>query len=366
MEAKSSTASKQARGATSTTTSENVVAMLDILERYHYYIANEDVEAQNEGFIRRADRLVSEDRNSPMTPDQLRWVKEAYDLTHKRNEATFLAKFWSELITKTRTVKQEVEGLPRTRKEWHADYVLANYDQEFQKDIVDEIKSTNNNEQLLLDAMPKVKTPKPDVVYGLFPGDWCTKEENDAILRFGRYSMPSHKLISPWFLVEGKSYNGSLEEGEVQAMRGGAALNASFRRLDKEAGTIFTGDGPDERSMVYSLVFGPLYARINIHWAHLKDGEVVAYYTHRLKWYTMAHPDAWEDVRKAVHNILDWGAVERKAMIKKMLVAVVEKGRQAVAGGKGGKSTSSGGRATKKQKTDDGEAAASSTGSKGK
>ena len=345
MENKSSASSKQARDAASTATSENIAAMLDILERHHYYLANEDVEAQNQGFISNAAELVSEDRNSPMQPDQKRWVKESYALAHRRNEATFLANFWSDLITKTRTV-QEWENLPRTSREWLADGVFANYDQEFLKDSVDEIKSSGNNEQLLLDAMPKVKTPKPDLLYGLLPeGSW-SKEETAAIHRFARHSMPSYKLLAPWFLVEGKSYSGSMEEGEVQAMRGGAALNASFRRLDKEAGTVFKGDGPDERSMVYSLVFGPLYARINIHWAHLKGGEVVAYYTHRLKWYIMANQDAWEEVRKAVHNILDWGAKERRAMVKKILEAIVEKGQRAVAEGKGGKSTGSGSRAS--------------------
>ncbi|KAL8797409.1 MAG: hypothetical protein Q9195_000564 [Heterodermia aff. obscurata] len=365
MESKSSSGSKQARDAISIATSENVVTMLDILERHHYYLANEDVETQNQDFISIAAARVSEDRNSPMGPDQKRWVKESYALAHKRNEATFLATFWKDLITRTRTVK-EWENSPRTPKEWVADGVFGNYDQEFLKDCVDDIKSNNSNERLLLDAMPKVKTPKPDVVYGLLPEGWCSKEETDAILRFARYSMPSYKLVAPWFLVEGKSYSGNMEEGEVQAMRGGAALNASFRRLDREAGTVFQGDGPGARSMVYSLVFGPMYARINIHWAHLQAGEVAAYYTHRLMWYTMANQDAWEAVRSAVHNILDWGAKERKAMVKKMLEAIVEKGRQAVAEGKSGKSVGSGSRASKKQKTDDGGAAASSTGSRGK
>ena len=337
--------------------------MILLLNRHHYYLADENVRTQNEDFINRARARIAEDRKSPMRSEQRRRVKNMYERAKIMNEATFLTLFWTNLITFSRTVKQgeDWRDLPRTSKDWQSDFIMASLDQDFRKDSVDEIKPSSDAERLLLDAMPKIKTPKPDIIYGLTPDGWCSEEESTVIHQFGRHSMPSFNLVSPSFLVEGKSLAGNPEEGEVQAMRGGAALNASFRRLDKEAGTIFEGDGPDERSMVYSLVIGPVIARVNIHWAHLKAGEVVAYYTHRLKYYIMEDMDACQDLRSAIHNILDWTAFERKDMVKEILGAIVEKNRKMVAEGKW-----SGGRAAKKQKTDSGEAAASSTGSKAK
>lgn len=364
METKSSTPSKQARDNTSVASSEiNVRRMILFLYRHHYYVANENVRAQNEEFINRARARIAGDRKSPMKSEQLRRVKNMYERARIRNEATFLTLFWTNLITFSRTVKQgeDWRDLPRTSKDWESDFIMANLDEDFRKDSVDEIKPANDPERLLLDAMPKIKTPKPDMIYGLIPDGWCSEEESSVIHQFGRHSMPSFNLVSPSFLIEGKSLAGNIEEAEVQAMRGGAALNASFRRLDKEAGSMFEGDGPDERSMVYSLLIGPMYARLNIHWAHLKAGEVVAYYTHRLKHYVMEDMDACQDLRSAIHNILDWTAFERKDMVKEILGAIVEKDRKIVAEGKWSE-----GRAAKKQKTDDGEAAASSTGSKAK
>ena len=361
MEAKSSTPSKQARDDTSVASSENVAAAMRLLEQHHYHVADKHVQAQNRNFINQATERVIEDRNSPMKPEQLRVIEESYDAARNRNEATFLAMFWPNLITWSRTVKQgeSWENLPRTPQNWISDSILANYDQDFRKDSVDEIKPVNNFERKLLDALPKISNPKPDMVYGLIPGRWCSSEEIAAIHCFGRHSMPSRDLVLPSFLVEGKSIDGNIEVAEVQAMRGGAALNASFRRLDKEAGTAFEGDGPDERSMVYSLIFGPMYARLNIHWSQIEAGEQIAYYTHRLKKYDMSDVEAWKDIRSAVHNILDWTAFERKDMVKKILGAIVEKDRKT-------DSAQDGGRAAKKQKTDDREASASSNSSKAK
>ena len=368
MEAKSSTPSKQARDDTSVASTANIAATLTLLSRHHYLIADKHVLAQNQNFIEEANERVVQDRNSPMKPEQLSLVEEAYEGARIRNEATFLAMFWENLITWTRTVKQgkSWQDLPPTRKTWLSDFVIANYDQDFRKASVDEIKPANASEERLLAAMPKIATPKPDLVYGLMPNGWCSNEEIAVIHRLGRHSMPSRDLVLPSFLVEGKSIDGNIEEAELQVMRGGAALNASFRRLDKEAGTMFEGNGPDERSMVYSLIFGPMYARLNIHWSQIGAGEPIAYYTHRLKKYDMSDIEAWKDIRSAVHNILDWTAFERKNLVQRILGTIVEKDRKSAAEAKGGTSTGSGSRATKKQKTDDGEAAALSTGSKSK
>ena len=368
MDSKPSTPSKQARDDTSVASTANIAATMRLLSQHHYLIADRHVQAQNQNFIKEANERVVTDRNSPMKPEQLSLIEQAYEAARARNEATFLVIFWENLITWTRTVGQgeSWQDPPRIRKTWLSDFVMANRDQEFLKDCVDKIKPANESEERLLAALPKITTPKPDLVYGLMLDGWCSAEEVAVIHRLGRHSMPSRDLVLPSFLVEGKSIDGNIEEAELQVMRGGAALNASFRRLDKEAGTVFEGNGPDERSMVYSLIFGPMYARLNVHWTQIEDGKEIAYYTHRLQKYDMSDVEAWKDIRNAVHNILDWTALERKNMVKRILGVIVEHDRKVVAEGKLAKSTGSGGRASKKQKTGDSEAAASSTGSKAK
>ncbi|KAL8705189.1 MAG: hypothetical protein Q9201_001689 [Fulgogasparrea decipioides] len=309
---------KIARDGASTGSSKNVNLAIKLLAKYHVQIENEVAEAQNEDFLEEAKELVVSERLSAIAAKSIERMKATYSTYKLFNEATFLVEFWKVLINESRLVK-EGKADPPVSVPWLQDHVAVSRDQLFRSDCLPELPPAEPMELELFKVLPKIALPKPDLCYGLLPSRWCSKQQLDVINRYARYTMPDNQLVLPWFVVEGKSNNGNLEEAAVQASRAGATLCASFRKLDEIAGSAFKGDGPDCRSYVYSLVLSPRYARINVHWVMVESGHAVDYHLHILRDYKTYKSTDWSDLRRDVDNILDWGAIKRKNMVLGML-----------------------------------------------
>ena len=126
----------------------------------------------------------------------------------------------------------------------------------------------------------------------------------------------------PWFIVEAKTLDGTIDEAVTQAVRSGAVLCASFRRLDTIAGTVHMDDGADSRSQVFSLALSPTAARMSVHYAEVRSREVVAYHMHHLRSYDVYDRSHWQTMRKDVNNAIEWGVLQQR---KKMVIEIIDK-----------------------------------------
>ena len=171
-------------------------------------------------------------------------------------------------------------------------------------------------------AMAKVngmKNAKPDRVYGI---------------QIDKYPVPYNVNISvllnllleivpllhwPFFIIEGKSDSGSMDEAANQACRGGASIINASQGLLKAIGEPTVSDsGPDSRSFMFSATVSPTVMEIWVHWAEYREKEHALFHMHRLRAFALNDVDAAPKLRKIIHNILDWGCGERFEGIKKI------------------------------------------------
>lgn len=299
-----------------------------ILARHRIHVEQRDAERAHAEFIGKAKALVIEERHSAMAPGSVEAVRKIYDIYRDYNEPTFLHEFWNRLLKDSRLPLKRDGEIPNPTN-WIDDQVIALRDTLFREDSLPTIIGETTSEQELIDALPSLTIPKPDIVYGYLPRTgWCTEKHLDVFARHARASMPCSNLVLPWFIVEGKSVNGNIAEAEIQAARGGATLVSAFRELDEIAGSLNTNDGPDERSIAFSLLLSPRLAQLNVHWVEIRDRKVAAYHLHVLEEYLVRQSTSWLNLRRDINNILDWGILRRQGMVLEMLNAIVEKRNQ--------------------------------------
>ena len=314
--------SASAQSSTSLPNASNVTGSKALLKRYHCFIDAVDAREANEEFLTTAKALAVGQRLSTMKPESVERTKKTWRKFKDMNETSFLVDFWDTLIPKSR-LPMTNDDKPPMLTSWLDDHLVPCRDQLFQEKCVPEVSASSPSEKLLLEALPKLKIAKPDILYGLSIEDWATEEHQAIIYRLGLWASPNQLQVLPYLIVEGKSNNGNLEEAEVQAARAGMVLNACFRGFDHRCGTQPAKDGPDGRSKVYSVILSPNYARLNVHWVNVEADKPVTYHAHRLRYYTVAESEDWVNLRRDIENVLDWGVVERKTMILKMLNARV-------------------------------------------
>ncbi|KAL8691720.1 MAG: hypothetical protein Q9218_003113 [Villophora microphyllina] len=315
------TPSKTSKSQPTITESNSVRDAIRLLEERHILINNSDARDANETFLDQVLESMETKRGTHPGAESMQKIKTTFELHKNDNEATFLVEFWDELIKKARTVQPDLASPPEV-KYWVDDDLSLARDQQFRGDCVPSVKAFSKSEEKLLEDLPKVTKPKPDICYGMHRGlakNWLTPAQIAVVDKHARFTLPGQSLILPHCVVEGKSIDGKPAEGNVQASRGGTTCTASFRKLDEMAGTAFTGTGPDPRSYAFSVVLSPEFARLNVHWIQLEKGAVVNYQNHTLKWYMVEQKSSWRDIRNDVHNILDYGATKRKTMIAEML-----------------------------------------------
>jgi len=312
----------------SSVASGNSINDLRNLLRINGYVCDDrDARTRNRPFFDKVMSLVDGDRHSAMKPSSVERIDTSYMTTKDKNEDTFFLTFYPDLINKFRTFGSTIPGQVASPKvkTWVEDHILGVFNQVFIKDSIAVIPTSNAVQKKLVADYPDVAKPKPDLLYGLNnEAGWCSKDQFNIIDLNSVFTMPSKGLVLPYLIIEAKGSGGLLAEAELQALRGGAALNSSFRGLDAKAGSLFTKDGADDRSHVFSLIFDTENARFSVHWAEVKDGKVVKYHMHRLKYYTVAESDNWPNMRHDVDNVLDWGVVGRRTMILEILEKIVK------------------------------------------
>lgn len=314
-----------ATGESSAYSGKNVSDLKNFLEIHGYYVDDENARAANGQFFEEVLAIVNGDRHSTMKPSSVQRINTSYKRSKNMNEDSFFHNYYPDLINRTRTIKTSTpEGVSSFEdKAWAEDGLLGATNQDFVTECVAAIPTNGILQEKLVKAYPKVATPKPDLLYGLaYEKSWCSDEQFDIIRLNSVFTTPSKLVVMPFMIVEAKGINGRLAEAELQALRGGAALNSTVRGLDAKTGSLPIKDGADNRSFVFSLVLDPDYARLNVHWAEIKRGKPVAYHMHRVKYYIVAQSEDWPRIRHDVDNVLDWGVVGRKTLVLDMLEKV--------------------------------------------
>ena len=207
-------------------------------------------------------------------------------------------------------------------------------------------------------------TPKPDYTFGLEQNRYPNEAEQQLSQEVQTLVSLCPNLRHPFFVIENKGANNSIEKAENQAIRSGAALVLAQRRLryiakkavearkqaresgkgkqkessaesqshnsgatrkweDKEPKKGEEPVGVDRDTIAFSCSWTPQMAKIHVHWHERKDekdGGDSVYHMDVLGAYLVGEDQYIRCFRNDVHNILEWGvSKERKDKIQAMM-----------------------------------------------
>lgn len=278
---------------------------------------------QNRQIVDHAREIVGRTRHSPIRPEWKGKLMDERDRYAQRNEVTWIVHFWRALQNPERYVRQRDEHGSLVEPEiwgaatWFQDGLDDNWDQPLNTGSLPTLEIDDANVLELLDSLPRVTTPKPDIAFGL-RHDEFTQIEKVVNNRYHMYAGVSESILHPFFIVETKT-RGTIEETENQCCRGGAALVCAARQMIHDSDPDASQDGPDIQSIAFSLALVPTLAHIFVHWAHIDTHGGLVYHMHYVTGFPLRNKDSLVDLFRAVNNILDWGTDERKTFIKGVL-----------------------------------------------
>lgn len=172
----------------------------------------------------------------------------------------------------------------------------------------------------LHDPSKVMSIPKPDLSYGLYKSTFTIDERSIMENYVDQYQVCSG-LVSVFFIVECKAYTNSIDNAELQATRGAAALLCAQRQIDLVAELTFDKDGVDQRSRVFSLSINPNHARLDLHWIRV-DCPKPLYYSHRIKTYNLEAEDKVKELRSDIYEIMEWGNTTHRNRVRETIAAL--------------------------------------------
>jgi len=214
-------------------------------------------------------------------------------------------------------------------RDFDTDFLDKNLDMGFTRGCVPiPVLSADTLLGSLLAKSPGIKNPKPDIVYGISL-DALTPEQLITANKLIESSQLSPGILYPFLIFEWKSAKGLFAEAHDQARRGGAALVNALAKLTSLAESLKAeqaGSKPDIRTIAFSCVITPNFAHIYVHFRQLRlDGEP-EWYMAKVSGYQTDESDDVRRLRRDIHNILDWGVLERIKDIKEFLDRVKSNG----------------------------------------
>lgn len=268
-----------------------------------------------------AKDIVDQTRNSPVCPEWQDNMTDVLDEYAVRNEATWIEYFWEALQNAQRDIKG-IEPEAWTSATWKKSFLDSNWNADLRTGSVPKLETADVNILELLESLPRITNPRPDIAFGLKRGAF-SEDENVVNDRYQMYAQVSQGIYHSWLVVETKT-NGPIEDVENQCCGGGAPLVCATRIMihDSDPDTVTRSHGPDSQSIAFSVALVPSCANIFCHWAEAKSAEEIVYHMHLIKTFALRDDDSVVGFHRAINNILDWGTHDRKMRMKEVLCKI--------------------------------------------
>ena len=294
------------------------------LKLNNFIMENERARKENPKMIERAMKVIDGKRGSAMGDDEQDLLVITLCKAAIANEATFIDELWNNLLAKERMVLKE--GVSRDNiqddswmsKLWRKDFLLHNRDKLFLTGCLPKVATDDPVLADLLENIPRLTVPKPDLAYGIDEDAFTTKE-SWINARNPMFSEISPRLFHTFLVVEFKSEDGSIEDAKNHASRSAGALISGMRNLDNFTSSGSIKKGPDHRTFVFSLAVSIQTAQLYVNWANVGHGGSVVYHMHFLAEYSLKVGSRLGEFKKHIDNILDWGIGQRKEDVQEML-----------------------------------------------
>lgn len=312
------------------------------------FIAQYDLAKEAPGFHHLVNSIVRTERPSGRKPESERKFRNRAERLGPHNEATMLARILPLVIKEGRTVpvqgpitdqenstRDMLDGLWEDFDDSGLDWTV---DREFHRTYVPNAYENIGYGEQIATALAKergMKNPKPDRAFGLAIND-LPRPEGDALLRdeTSAFLDAVPGLQHVFFLVEGVSSSGDLNKAKHQACRGGTVIVIVQRHLLAATNQLSLDDGPDRKTFVYTATIDDHTMSFWVNFAVVRTlttgQKYVTYHMEHVYTCALLSDDAELLLRRACHNILDWGVRTRRPMLESRCAKMYEFDRLAM------------------------------------
>ncbi|KAI4196105.1 MAG: hypothetical protein LQ350_006768 [Teloschistes chrysophthalmus] len=326
----------------------------DILERHGIFSNKEDATQKGHDkdaiYDKYPSMKVAVDRalkngDPTMRDFSARKIVRTVDRMDRMSEDRFFSEVWGLIFKRTHEVR---EGEVYISKEWADDGLSANPNQLFLKSTVSDLKLSKEEEKIVEEHVPRLKTPKPDICFGIDKAMF-TNEELLWTTTVKEYVNIQAGLYLAFAVAEFKGPGGTIQEAEDQASRSGSTLVDAARQIQSLAGErTLDHDGADDENIMFSICMTTSQARLYVHWKLNSGDDNAGYHMSRIRSFDLSSEEQLKNLRHDIEAIVDWGLITHKERMKTLLekvhgkqVAEMKEKDREKKNGKGGASTRS-------------------------
>lgn len=299
------------------------------------FVNSDALKTKYPSFQKDAEALLNRGRASAMKAESVEHIESWIEKNYTRPEDDIMWQLLPMIVPEKSSAPGADAGVYNVK--WFSeDGSVVSRNQQFLTDLLP-FRQTDAEKKILTKSLVKELFPgmtnaKPDFTYGI-------REEQHPDIRSERYTPHTRALMAvapylvhPFLIVEGKSSNGSMTDAENQAIRGGATLVNARRMLNAKA-NMCDALGPDKKSFVFTVTMDTDLARIWINWCEIQSMEGVDGKEELYETFHMNSLDAFmlrgqrnnlAEMRKVLHNVIDWGLWGRMKEIKGVMTRVFE------------------------------------------
>lgn len=297
-----------------------------LLASHMLYIDDPAAKIVGDKLISAAKGILDRKRLSLWSKEKQEEVQEGIMDYAMELEATFVVNLMYHLLGKTRTIApgQELKGDDLRSKQkgvaraWQKDHLRIRYNVDFLAGCIPKIRTGDKHHDQLIDEIPRVENPKPDVAFGIYQDAFSSHQQQ--ILNNTKNNLAGPRCYGIFLVIEAKCMNQSIEEAENQCIRSGCAMVNTRRLLNQAAtlphkGTPASGNTeaieyprPDTESFAFAIAVGSSHAHMFVSWALEKDSkDSVEWHMHFLRDYSFRRPEDLEQLHHDMNNVQDWG-----------------------------------------------------------
>ena len=204
------------------------------------------------------------------------------------------------------------------------------------KDFLPQIRTGDAYHDKLIEEVPRVENPKPNVAFGIYETAFSRLQR--AILSNQHCSLAGPQLYGVFFAVEVKCMNASVQEAKNVYLRSGCAMVSTSRGLNQAttqalkataaaiasapsssraplltASLATTYPKADMDSFAFTLAVGSQSANMFVNWAlEIDSDNSVEWQMYRLQGYSFQEPEDLNQLHHDMNNILEWDLSVRK------------------------------------------------------
>ena len=324
------------------------------LRRNMLFYDENEARAPGAALVAKARGILNQKRGSDWSEEKRLQVMQGIEDYRQELETTFVVNLMKHLHGDTRKVPQDKTLSDADLEQeynwieaaWKKDHLRLRYNVDFLTDCLPQIRTGDAYHDKLIEEVPRVENPKPDVAIGIYETAFSLLQRE--ILNNQHCNLAGPQLYGVFFAVEAKCMNASIEEAENQCLRSGCAmvstsggLNSAASRAGKATASVPSSSSAplptpslsiiypkaDMDSFAFTLAVGSQYANMFVNWALEMDSDnSVQWHMHWLQGYSFRKPDDLNQLHHDMNNVLDWGLRVRKDKIIERCQGIYDSG----------------------------------------